>query len=95
MKNTSGLKRGGTPGHGRPKGSKNKATTEMGQWVMGVFKSDAYREMLEKRLASGSAGPIETYWANRLYGKPVDTQRVEGELIISWGGTRRGDDGDD
>ena len=28
-------------------------------------------------------------------GKPVDMQRVEGELIISWGGTRRGDDGDD
>ena len=79
---------------GRKPGSKNKATTEMGQWVMGVFQSDAYRKMCKKRLVSGSAGPIETYWANRLFGKPVDRQRIEGTLIVEWGGTRRGD-GDD
>jgi len=68
---------------GRPKGSKSKATTEMGLWARSVFESAAYREAAEARIVGGTATAIEIYWLQRIYGKPVEKHEHEaGESLL-------------
>jgi hypothetical protein len=56
VRNTSGLKRGGSPG--RPKGLPNKATVEVKQFSTELVVNPEYRAMLQERLLAGTLPPI-------------------------------------
>lgn len=72
MRNTSGLKR--TAGPGRPKGAKNKISHEIQQF----FESPAYAVNAKTRILDGKAPHLETYWLNKLNGKPTESIELGG-----------------
>lgn len=72
MRNTSGLKR--TAGPGRPKGSKNKISQEIEKF----FASPAYAANAKARMLDGKAAHLETYWLNKLNGKPTESLELTG-----------------
>jgi hypothetical protein len=78
MRNTSGLKRGGSPG--RPKGEPNIATREFKAWAQKFTKDPDYVAALERRLKSGKAPQFELYMFQLLHGKPKEQIEHSGEL---------------
>lgn len=58
-RNTSGLKRGGSPG--RPKGVPNKVTREVKAWASDLFDSPEWRESARKRIIEGKAPHLEAH----------------------------------
>jgi hypothetical protein len=75
--NTHGLRRGGP---GRPKGSKNKITLEVSR----LMESPEYFASVKKRVLTGKAPHLETYWLNKLIGKPAGHEDISGRLQIRW-----------
>ena len=55
MRNTSGLKRGGSPG--RPKGVPNKVTIEVRAACAELVDDPVYRDRLQARLLAGRLPP--------------------------------------
>lgn len=70
--NQSGLKR--TAGPGRPKGSKNKITKAIDDF----FGSSTYQDNAKQRMLDGKAPHLETYFLNKIEGKPVEIHQHEG-----------------
>ena len=75
-RNTSGLRRGGP---GRPAGSKNKHTKEMNAFWQGVLEGEEYLQAAYKRVLEGKAPHLESYWLNKVNGKPVERHEVTGQ----------------
>ena len=99
MRNTSGLKRGGSPG--RPKGVPNKVTTEVRSACAELVDDPVYRDRLKARLLAGRLPPaLECLLWHYAKGKPKDELEVAGnesfplEIIIRkpWG-SREGSNG--
>lgn len=77
-RNTSGLRRGGP---GRPKGSKNRDTTEVREFCRTLCEDFKYRQGLLKRLRAGKCAPaLETMLWDRAFGKVQDVIRHEGGI---------------
>ena len=82
--NTSGLKRGGSPG--RPKGIPNKATKEVKELVRKLVLDPEYQAKLKQRLLKGTLPPaVETQLWHYGFGKPKDTLdlTVEARRVIN------------
>jgi hypothetical protein len=75
VRNTKGLKRGGSPG--RPAGQPNKATKEIKAASQKILGDTAYQASLRKRLKAGKAPHMEVLLHHYAYGKPKETVRVE------------------
>ena len=73
-RNTSGLKRGGSPG--RPKGVPNKATQDAKEFCGGIVSDPTYQERLRRRALAGTLPPVLEFllW-HYAHGKP--SQRIE------------------
>ena len=70
--NTSGLKRGGSPG--RPKGVPNKATKEVKELSRRLVLDPEYQQKLKQRLLKGTLTPVvECLLWHYAFGKPKDT----------------------
>jgi hypothetical protein len=78
-RNTSGLKRDAGPG--RPKGSKNKATVAIKEWLANVFDSEEWRQSAIKRMVSGKAPHLEGH-ALQVFCPKTDKHQVEGSVTI-------------
>lgn len=74
-RNISGLKRGGP---GRPKGAKNKSTSEMEEFFRAFFDSEPYRTNVQTRVLEGKASHIESFWHAKINGKPPEHMRLTG-----------------
>ena len=74
--NTSGLKR--TAGPGRPKGSKDKIAQRVLLEMQQFFASPAYAASVKERTLAGKAPHLESYWLNKLHGKPVELHEITG-----------------
>lgn len=71
MRNTSGLKRGGSPG--RPKGKPNKATVEVKEACAEIVDDPVYRRNVAKRARAGKLAPaVECLLWYYAKGKPKD-----------------------
>ena len=69
MRNVSGLWRGGSPG--RPAGTLNRATKEVGTFCRQLVSDPEYRESLETRLRAGTLPPaLESMIWHYAFGKP-------------------------
>ena len=81
--NTSGLKRGGSPG--RPRGVPNKATVEIRDAARRLLEDEAYQRGLSARLIKGRAPHMETLLYHYAYGKPKETMdlRVSDVSLLS------------
>lgn len=77
-RNTSGLKRGGSPG--RPPGQPNKATKEIKAASQKILSDAAYQMSLKKRLAAGKAPHMEVLLHHYAFGKPKETVAHEGAI---------------
>jgi hypothetical protein len=70
--NTTGLKRGGSPG--RPKGVPNKATKEVKELSRRLVLDPEYQQKLKQRLLKGTLTPaVEVLLWHYAFGKPKDT----------------------
>jgi hypothetical protein len=73
----------GKGGPGRPKGVKNKANSEAGEfamlWANGFFNALRYLENAERRILAGRAAHLESYWLPRVFGKPTETVKLQGD----------------
>jgi hypothetical protein len=78
-RNTSGLKRGGSPG--RPKGRKDDKTLEGEQFARLIARSPQYRAELKKQADAGLLPPAmhALIWSYA-YGKPKDSTEVSGSI---------------
>lgn len=76
MRNTHGLKRGGSPG--RPKGKPNRATIEIRESAKKLVEDPAYVASLQKRLKTGKAPHMEQLLHHYAYGKPKERVGIEG-----------------
>ena len=75
MANTTGLKRGGSPG--RPKGVPNKATKEVKELARRLVLEPEYQQKLRQRLLKGTLPPaVESMLWFYAFGKPKDTVEV-------------------
>ncbi len=74
MVNTSGLKRGGSPG--RPKGTPNKATVEARTFCASIVDDPVYQAKLRLRAIAGKLSPVmeSLLW---YYAKGKPKERVE------------------
>ena len=82
--NTSGLKRGSSPG--RPKGIPNKATKEVKELARKLVLDPEYQAKLKQRLLKGTLPPaVETQLWHYAFGKPKDTLdlNVEARRVIN------------
>ena len=80
-RNTSGLKRGGSPG--RPKGVPNKATTEAKEACARIVDDPVYREKLLSRALKGTlAPPVEVMLWHYAKGKPKETIEHQGQIGV-------------
>jgi len=83
MRNTSGLKRGGSSG--RPPGALNKATREMRDVARAILERPEYLASLQRRLDAGKAPHMEILLHHYGYGKPKDREpRNVGPIVIKW-----------
>jgi hypothetical protein len=75
-------------GKGRPKGSKNKKTKEIGELADECIARPDYKAKLFARIDKGKAPHMELFFWQHRYGKPKDTTEVTGAngqpLIIGW-----------
>jgi len=76
-RNTAGLRRGGP---GRPKGSPNKKTLAFEEFWRAKMESEDYRQGLWRRIQGGRASHMETYLAQKLFGRPEQT--VQGDMTL-------------
>ena len=76
-RNTSGLKRGGSPG--RPKGRLDDKTLEIKAYAREFLASPAYVKSVEERILEGKAPHMELFLAQHAYGKPKDVVEVKAE----------------
>lgn len=67
--------------NGRPKGTPNKATRAMKEFLAWL-DSDEYRESAKRRILQGRAPHLETLWHYYAKGKPRDTVKVEDGLPV-------------
>ncbi len=74
-RNTTGLKRGGSPG--RKKGVPNKAKREIQRFATEQLEDTAYVRDLKVRLRRGKAPHVETLLYHYAYGKPRETLALE------------------
>ena len=81
-RNTSGLKRGGSPG--RPKGSLNRKTLAFEEFWAGKLESEEYRQNLWRRIAGGRASHMETFLATKIFGAPKQNLDLTGEVTLRW-----------
>ena len=75
---------------GRPKGAKDRLTKlaalvgtdrkGLVAWFKVVSENPAYRKNLLVRIANGSASVMERLLAEHVYGKPIETHKITGEL---------------
>ena len=74
------------PRRGRPKGAKNKKTVErdLMTWAIEHFNSAAYAKSAQARIDQGKAPHLESYWLNKLKGKPKEETEVKGTLVLRW-----------
>ena len=63
---------------GRPKGSKNKYSTEYWAQVQAFYSSEKYRTSAEFRVIQGKAPHLEGYHLQMLHGKPVEHHEHSG-----------------
>lgn len=65
------------PGPGRPKGSKNKVTTEAKEFALKILRSKEYEDFLKRGLVNGTLAPAIVVMLNHYgYGKPRDHMEV-------------------
>lgn len=82
-RNTSGLKRGGSPG--RPKGVPNKVTTEAREAANALVDDPVYREKLLKDLRERRLAPaIEAMLWYYAKGKPKETIEHQGDVVATF-----------
>jgi hypothetical protein len=75
VRNTSGLKRGGSPG--RPKGVPNRATVDAREFCSSIVDDPAYQARLRRRALAGDLPPaIEAMIWYYAKGKPKDRLEV-------------------
>jgi len=75
MANTSGLKRGGSPG--RPKGVPNKATKEVKELARRLVLDPEYQQKLRQRLLTGTLPPaVESMLWFYAFGKPKESIEI-------------------
>lgn len=68
---------------GRPKGTPNKATSEIREWARSVLESEEYRERIERRIIAGRAPQIEKMLYHYAYGRPTtENQATEGQNLV-------------
>ena len=83
MRNTSGLKRGGSSG--RPKGTPNKASLAAKEFCASVVDDPVYQAGIRRRALTGKLSPVVEcmiwYYAK---GKPKEMMSVQGRLVVSW-----------
>ena len=80
-RNTSGLKRGGSPG--RPKGVPNKATAEAKEACALIVDDEVYRQNLLARALKGKLAPaVEVMLWYYAKGKPKETIEHQGQIGV-------------
>ena len=74
---------------GRPKGAKNRVTSDVGIFCRELVQSSGYRKYFEHRLLVGQLPPaLEALTWHYAYGKPVE--RLEhagpdgGAIVVTW-----------
>ena len=91
-RDTSGLKRGGSPG--RKPGVPNKATQAGQEFAQKVLSDPEYRRKLEERAKRGKLPPaVECMLWDRAYGKVKEHVEVTGEnggpFVVMFGGRHK------
>lgn len=81
MPNTSGLKRGGSPG--RPPGALNKTTREIRDAARAILDRPEYRISLQERLDAGKAPHMETLLHHYAFGKPKEQLDIDGRFTAN------------
>jgi hypothetical protein len=66
---------------GRPKGSRNKTSTEVADFCRNMIESREYRASLKRRLLDGKAPHMEPILFYYAYGKPVDRIELIGPMV--------------
>lgn len=56
-------------GRGRPKGSKNRVSPEVREWVGRLLTSKEYRDSLTRRVLAGEAPHVEKVWHESFFPK--------------------------
>jgi hypothetical protein len=67
--------------NGRPKGSRNKTSTEVANFCRNMVESRDYRASLKRRLLDGKAPHMEPLLWYYAYGKPIDRIELVGPMI--------------
>ena len=89
-RNTSGLKRGGSPG--RPKGVPNAATRVGREFAARIVCDAAYQAEVRRRALAGELAPaMECLLWHYAHGKPSQPVEQTGALVIQW--RESGEDG--
>lgn len=65
---------------GRPPGAKNKSTREMVEWWREFTSSPKYLASASRRITDGKAPHLETFWVNKIHGKPTEHIEHSGAL---------------
>ena len=83
IRNTSGLKRGGSKG--RTKGVPNKATREAREFCAGIVCDPAYQRRIKQRALTGKLAPVvECMLWHYAHGKPAQPIEQTGDITVTW-----------
>lgn len=74
-RNTSGLKRGGSPG--RKPGEPNKATREMRAFARELLERPEMQEAAKRDIQRNPSGALSLFYHQHAYGKPKETVALE------------------